>query len=289
MAIGPKNYQRFALNLAVSIRYFSGDVPIQLIYDNLSELEGFTNLFNILTPIDESDCHINGKLAPGLAKLSLYKYLAFDQNLFIDVDSLCIKDITPLLEREVTGFKTEVQGWGDLTTVDYGLSMQWSSGPKICEKYGLSPTDKLPFINSSAQIIRKGKEAERLFKQALSNIKDPIPAKELSTGWGKKMDHRQPDELYMNVALTQLNYDPTFDEGIIYFHLRNNPNPCEMHDIERGYYFIGCYGSLGTNHRRIYSMYDNILHRAIPEVLGCNHVFKIHELMTQKFMIYEPV
>lgn len=289
LAIGPKNYQRFALNLAVSIRYYSGDVPIQLIYDDLSELSEVTHLFDVLTPIDQQDCRINGKLAPGLAKTSLYKYLAFDRTLYLDVDAVCIKDIKPLLKKDRKGYEAEVQGWGTLETFDYGIAMQWANGPTIAEKYGLPLNTKLPFLNSSAQIIDKCDIAEKVFQQARENMLNPIPAKELHKGWGKKQAHRQPDELYTNIALAQLGYDPTCGDSIVYFHLRNNAQPCELGSITKGYYFLGCYGAVGTNHRRIYSFYDNIMSNAMRDVLGCNHVFKVHDLMTQKFMVYEPV
>lgn len=291
LALGQPNYGCFALNLAVSIRKYSGDVPMQLIYEPkaLSHIQGFEKkCFDVLTEIDPNDCYLNNKLAPGIAKLSLYKYLAFDNCLYLDVDAVCIKDVKPLLETKRKGYETEVQGWGELKDNDFGIKMQWAFGSTIAERYNLPLDTKIPFINSSAQFIKKGKFAESVYKKALANILDPIPIGELNKGWGKKLPHRQPDELYMNVAMMQLEHDPTCKDKLIYFKMRNEGAVLPLNKIQEDYYFLGVYGNKGTNKERIYKYYDSIMYNAMKEI-GQNHVFKVHNLMTKKFMSYEPM
>jgi len=290
LAIGLPDYGKLALNMAISIRHFSGDLPIQLIHDSTSISgikDNLPSIFDVITEIDEKDCRLNGKVYPAKAKLSLFKYAAFDRNLYLDVDGVAIKDLRPFFEAERKFYESEVQGWGDLTIHDYGLKMQWSNGSVISEHYGLPTSTMMPFINSSAQYFDKSKESELLFQCALDNLNNPIPAKELYKGWGKKLEHRQPDELYMNIALAQRGVDPTCSDKLVYFHLRNEPG-LPMAQVKSDYYVLGCYGSLGTNHRRIYEVYDTTMRIAMKSVLGQSHVFKIDNLMTSKFMVYEP-
>jgi len=175
LSIGDIAYGKFAYNLAVSIKEHC-NYPIQVVHDK-SCLNGLTSkeldIFDAFVEIkreDFMDQIQRGKgyvevLNPAKAKINIYNYLIFDETLFIDADSLCVRDLFPLFtlfENIGKHYLAHFEGYCTAGCEDF-QEMLWAYPADIWEKYNLDRQAILPAINSSVQYIRKGKDAEKLF------------------------------------------------------------------------------------------------------------------------------
>ena len=105
-AFGKVGYYQAAYNLAYSIKYHSPNVKISLFVDDIKKCKNATgdinNYVDSLNEIEHSDLYVDGKFDPAMLKVSLYKYLPFKNNLYLDVDAICLKDIQPLIDDLVS-------------------------------------------------------------------------------------------------------------------------------------------------------------------------------------------
>lgn len=274
LALGKPAYGIFAYHMAVSIRAYNNTIPIHLVYEPSAKpnLPAFTSS----EQIDPQDLYLDGKFTPALAKLNLYKYLPFEENIYLDVDGVCIRDIQKAFEQG-KDYAAESLGFLSLDE-DFGQRMLWADGKTISEHYGLDMSFKIPCINSSFQFIRKGDFAEKLYAQALENFKNPIPLGKLKNAWGKS----QPDELYMNIACGQLGYDPN-TKAEVYFRTRSTADSRTLDDIKKDFSVIGLYGTRDTNHRTVKNYYNGEMARHFRNI-GEAFSHKIEVLLTFKFM-----
>lgn len=278
LALGKPAYGQFAYNMAISIRAYNKNIPIHLVYEPSVKLKGELNIFTHKTVIAPEHVYLNGKFTPALAKLNLYKYLLFDDNVYLDVDGVCIADVEKCFEQE-KDYAAESLGYEPLSNKEYGWRMHWATGETIMKHYGLTPETMIPFINSSFQFIRKGEFAEELYAQALLNFSNPIPIMELKNAWGKS----QPDELYMNIACGQLGYDPTIPAQV-YFRTKSMAGENESAgSLKDRYPFVGLFGTKATNHRVVKMIYNGEMARHFRE-MGIPFIHKIEILLNAKFM-----
>lgn len=277
LALGKPAYGQFAYNMALSIRAHNETMPIHLIYEPSVKLNKELSVFTHLTVIDKGDAYVNGKLTPALAKLSLYKYLIFDENVYLDVDGVCISDVAKAFEQ-TKDYAAESLGYEPLSNKEYGWRMHWATGQTIADHYGLPMETKIPFINSSFQYIKKGEFCEKLFSQALQNLANCIPLNKLKNHWG----HSQPDELYMNVACGQLGYDPTVPPQV-YFRTRSMTGVITIDELRKQFVAIGLFGTKDTNHRVVRLWYNGEMSK-IFKGLGLPYMHKIETLLNYKFM-----
>lgn len=241
LAFGSKGYPYAAYNLAYSIKFYNPDLHITLIHDESikylteSDLSYFDNFISV-TPDYYTSA---GKFDPAKAKLNLYSLLPYDNNLYVDVDSLSLTDLQQLIDRFTQlGYKylTHIMGTHTLSQGDVIDSMLWANAGVIWEKYGLQDTAVLPAVNSSFQWIVKGEEAEKIFSTALDCYADPIPLDSLRNKWGGA----QPDELYINIALAKLGLNPAAPFDVMFFGDKISGKP--MTRIQQEYYFLSIYG-----------------------------------------------
>lgn len=287
LAIGNPAYGNFAFNLAVTLKEYSPNIPIQLIYEEhaISHLDEWKrSFFDWKTVIEKEDCrYTDGKLFPAKAKLKLYEYSAFENSIYLDVDGLAIKDFTPLFEQcEAAGgfYYSQMSGLHEIKDADNDFNdLQWARVKDIISHYGLKTGDIIPAINSSFQYFRMCRETKDLFNLALSLIENPIPLHLHPQKWGKA--NMQPDELYMDVALAKIKLIPELPglPQIIYFNTKRGK---ELTALKESFYMIGLYGGLGFSHQSILSMYDKILQEIFRLKGYGTHTFKIYNLMRQK-------
>jgi hypothetical protein len=235
------------------------------------------NVFTHVTIIDKADAYVNGKLTPALAKLNLYKYLMFDENVYLDVDGVCISDVAKAFEQDKE-YAAESLGYEPLSNKAYGWRMHWATGQTIADHYSLPMETKIPFINSSFQYIKKGAFCEKLFTKALDNFANCIPLNKLKNQWGKS----QPDELYMNVACGQLGYDPTTAPQV-YFRTRSMTGDTNVEALREKFTVVGLFGTKDTNHRIVRLIYNGEMAK-IFKGMGMPYMHKIESLMNSKFM-----
>jgi len=277
LAVGNPAYGQFAHNLAISIKHHC-NLPMQLIYDAKAVVDTDMSLFDVVTEMRPEHCYMGNKVMPGKAKLNIYEYLAFDECLYLDADTLVIRDLSGLKFEKY--YQAEINGTGTVNDEKWGDEMVWATPKKIAEYYDLDGK-AIPFINTSYQFIRKGKEAEELYRNALANLENAIPYKEHLREWGRRIPTAQPDELYMDVACAQVDHNPS-GESLIYFR-PNRTVGKETADIFKEHYAIGYYCSLEFNHKSIYTIYDTEM-RKYCAAAGRHHTFTINNLMRNKFI-----
>lgn len=287
MAIGKPSYGKFAWNLAVSIKAHS-DVNVCVIHDDvaLQQMEDWRlKFFDKQVVIDKDDCYQDFKFQPGKAKISLYKYLPYDENMIIDADSLCIRDVNELFElcnKDIIA--QSVGSWDE--TADL-WTCQWMPIDKVKEVYNLPKHFRIFEINSSFLFIRKGKVAEKFYEQAMQNFYTGYQSEHLHK-WGGTF----PDELAYNVAFAQLNIHPIFDDQLpetlsndgqkpIYFSTRYVNN---WGWILSNYHFLGYYGDKHFTALSLQDQYDRFM---VANLANYNmpHHYKINHLMKSKHIL----
>lgn len=281
MAFGKRGYYFMAYNIAFSIRKHDPDIKIHLIVDDKKKLASWIgtkiNYFDSIVEIDSEDLFNKGKLDPGLAKLSIYKYLPFDHNIYLDVDAIAIKSIKPLIELLVSSGKSYLSQCIGYHTIDQGDlidSMQWAKAGVVWKHFKLSKKAILPAINSSIAYILKSDESCELFNTAREFFLNPMDQKDLSHKWGGT----QPDELYMNAALAKHGIDPSM--GIIPIHFEI-PKRKTFDQVLSEYYIQGYYGGRGFIHKMYTQWVDDLLRKWHKDI-GQDHAYTMSTLLDDK-------
>lgn len=285
MAFGKPQYYWAAYNLAHSIKRFNKAVQIALISEPLSKGSRYycpelSDVIDVFVDLPSSNIYTNKKLDPAKAKLLVYDLLPFDENLLLDVDAVCLKDIEPLLNHLSSSnkdYQTIVIG---KHTIDKGrdfTAMLWSWADIVWETYNLPQDAILTATNSSSQFIRKGDAAKVLYQTASDLlINYPIPVHKLRTKWGGG----QPDELYMNIALCMLDMDAALDTDIVYVTYKRE---LDYSTIQSNYYLMGYYGGQGFTPRYYIDWLDRMIKSWYKEE-GKTHKYFIHRIIEHKYV-----
>jgi len=210
MIWGKPQYGYMAHQLAMSLKFHSPSVPIHLITDHnavgrLQTLRFFDDVQYIETPHD-----------PAQAKIDLYDRLPFEHTLWMDADGLCLAPIDTVFDNliadgESRPFRCFVHAYYNQHDANDMPLMVWARRETIWNHYGLS-NHTLPATQSSLMYIRKSELSEKIYRTMQMNYANRIPLDQLKNKWGGG----QPDELYLNVTLAQLGYDPACG-SVIYF------------------------------------------------------------------------
>ena len=294
-AFGKVGYYHAAYNLAYSIKYHSPNVKIALFVDDIKKCENATGDINkyvdSINQIEHSDLYVDGKFDPAMLKVSLYKYLPFKNNLYLDVDAICLKDIQPLIEDLVSTKRHYISHCVGYHTIDLGRgipSMQWAWADDIWEHFKLDNDAILPAINSSLQFIKVCNESKNLFGVLrILYTTNQLPTNRLRMKWGGG----QPDELYMNVALAMTQYDPSYkNDGIVgsgtsetgFIHFAS-VRGLSFKEVTDNYYFQSYYG--GRNFTsRFYTEWLDRLMKVMMRTQNKIHQFHIDRIIGQKYV-----
>lgn len=238
MTFGKPAYAYAAYNMAVSLKKHSPDIPIALAHDeNVAYLvPGWESLFDLTFLLDHKDYRTNGKIDPGKAKVHIYKYLPFKHNLYLDVDGLCLKDITPLFERLIADdrdFLCETHGsGGKADKIGYAI---WAKNEDVWDHFNIPKDATMYGIQTSMFYVHKRKETSKLFRYAKSKF--DFPMNKLTHGWGGTM----PDELIISGALAHYEMNPDMIGKAIFFGNRNVPGS-DQNIIDKNY-ILSIYGN----------------------------------------------
>jgi hypothetical protein len=259
LAFGKPIYGQSAYILAKSIKHFNPDIKIALLTDGLAvppDYSPFDELINV--PVSDYR-NRNGGFEPGRAKLLIYDKLPYINNLFIDADSIALKDIAPLLDEMIaTGkpYLTHVVGRHKIQQGNNFAEMQWAWANDIWNRYQLAEDDTLFAINSSIVFIKKSKFSQSLYNVAETLLTDyPTPTKALRRQWGGT----QPDELYMNISLAKHKYDASF-KPVMYFAMKKQD---KIEDVVSNHYLLSYYGGVNFT----YSYYTDYIQKFINKDL----------------------
>lgn len=296
IAIGRYGYLQWAVNMAASLRYHSPDIPIQLITSKSLEADAIVrkcnnNVFDVLTIVPDSEFTDEGKLFPAKLKTQLYKYLHFDETVYLDVDGCVIKDITPLFNIEAD-FASDVQAVYDMSMGDRFEAMKWARINTVYQHFQLPNDARFPALNSSFMFIRKSETAKAIFDKAYELLmNNPLPFEKHWFSWGRKSKSKnnQPDELYLNAALAVLGIVP-HGLGAIHFRMVNESGPpVALNEIAKSCYGIGLFGELRINHQSLREHYNKhmrmVWNAVITSKTGEMFSTKCEDLSTHKFAV----
>lgn len=282
-------YGKFAFNLAASIRYHSPDLPICLIHDEeaLKHLQNWQrDYFHKKIKIDRVDLYDGPRASPGKAKLSGYKYFPFDQNMIIDADSICIKDIRPLFDQcnEKPVYSQAVGSWNQDAD---SWTCQWMPLKLVKGVFDLPKEYRIFEINSSFMLIRKSPEAQKFYAQAFENYMAGNNHPKVRS-WGGTF----PDELAFNVAFAQCGIEPHFHDQEpetlsnagqkpVFFSTRFTN---DWGFVAKNYHFIGFFGDMHFTSRSLQEHYDRLM-KSYGAAFEFSHYYKIHQLMKEKHVL----
>jgi hypothetical protein len=244
MSWGDVAYGQAAYNLALSIKHYSPDIPIHLLTrpETVKEIP--------LTYFDKVEYITHPVSDPGLFKSQVYDKLPFEHTLFLDVDALCLSPVEPLFERLVSEgkpYRCFVHTFYDHTSPSTMPVMVWAYREDIWNHFGFNESHRMPATQTSLQYIHKCDWSEELFRRFLQNFLNPIPLNKLRFAWGGC----QPDELYLNVTLAELNYDPTLGDGIYFGNELTIPRPSLLQEKHT---FLSLFGTV-QNIKSLYTRY----------------------------------
>ena len=289
MAFGKPSYYQMAYNLALSIRFFDKDIPIQLVHDDQwGIVDDEKWVFTHLTKVDKEDLFVDGKFSPGKAKTRIDKYLMFDNNIYLDVDGICLKPIAPLIEQlsKLDGyFYSQTAAWmtpgGKTPKANLKRDgnnfpeMQWATLETIWEFHKLKDDAEVVAINSSFMYLKRGAKLTKFYDQVRDNIDNGIPIDRLAMPWG----NTYPDELAYNIACAQFKVDPFAGVNPVMFQYLNPLR--DIPGMHEKYYFLGLYGGIGFTHVSAWEYSDRLL-RVYHKELGLLHKYKWHYLVKDK-------
>jgi len=274
LVIGNATYMHYAANLMCSIKYYNPKIKINMITENhlVETIPKHFMLWDFLTIIDESDSYHNGKLSPGLAKVSLYKYLfdttGWKETIYLDVDAIAIRDISGLFE--CSGYFHVQKD-----------AKHWADDKEISEHFGVKKN--IHGVNTSYQYIKKCDESEKLFDLWRDlYVNSSYPMEKQLNSWFKN----QPDELYLTATLSKLgikNPFPDFSESPIYFRSRFALGERKaVSEITEQHWLIGYYGDQRFNHKSLAKLYDKLAQKHAMELLKVHNIYKYHYLINNK-------
>lgn len=150
---------------------------------------------------------------PGWCKVNLPILFDGPDTLYLDVDGVCISDITPLIAQlrdDGRHYLTTVFGQGTSDTrIEY---YAWASQAKVKAKHAL-PDDAVFYgIQSSWCYMRKGDALDKLY-QTMLQVWPQWSRHELNQQWGASL----PDELIYSIACTLTGYAPSWSTWPVFF------------------------------------------------------------------------
>lgn len=270
-----KSYVNWAVNLAASVRLYSPDLFITFLHDGIFDAIPIEeqSLFDKSVVVKSEHCTDNGEFQPGKFKLYLYEYFEHDENLFIDADSILIKDILPLfvsMQNQDIGLQV-VKSYTNEST---GWDCVWMDWNRLLSTYILPDEFTIHEINSSIIYSKKNKTAAKFWAQSQKNY-----ISEYKSRWGNKF----PDELAFNVATAQIKGE---------YKIPNCSSDCPVNmngketinKLREKCYILSFWGGKHHEYAKHYMNYDlqaQYVHRTI---LGKHNPYKIHNLMKRKMV-----
>lgn len=262
LALKRDSYACGAFNLAMSIKSYNPAINITLITDNTHlrsfRVEHFA-VFDNIKEMTFNDYNDNNGFSPGKAKLNIYKYSPYDKTIFIDADSIVLKDIAPLLDRlDGSAFKSNViEGY-----------TQWTDEETFKAFFNVATGTT---INSSWFYW----EDPEVFEIATAYYDKEFPLDKISPRWGISL----PDEMFLNASLTGLGIDPKFDANVMFFG--NEIVPETNTEIQDKFFALTLYGGQTTVRRTYIDFYDRLMFNHCNDK-GIEHRFKADGILKGK-------
>lgn len=272
IAFGKSCYGYAAYNLAISIKHFDPAMQITVLHDGAVFSKG-----NFDMSVFDNKILLEETGEPAKIKAGVYKYLPYENNLILDVDGICLKSLQPLMDRCIASGKEYLTYIYDTYTKDAPNALPhliWAYKDDIWNHFNLNG-EVLPATQSSVQFIKKGEHCENIFKKLNENLANPLPLEKLRYQWGGT----QPDELYLDVTLAQLNIVPDIGKDSLFFadHLSVLP----FKTIREDYFVLSLYGARNKLNGFYKDWYDRLM-ITFCSARGLNHKYKSNFVLQDK-------
>lgn len=271
ISFGSATYAKYAYNMAFSIKHFSKDLLVYLFTDGIG--------------LDHIDSSIFDKVElstfypedPGLNKVGLFEMSPFEKTLYLDVDGVCLRDITPLFdELESQNVFAQVIDCGKRD--DKITYSEWADNKTIWEHFDLKEDAILSGLQTSIIYFNRSEESKEFFSKLKENYENKLPKEKYLLLWGFKKHH--PDELYYSGTMSQMEIVPDKRVQPIFF-----PDKVEStQKILNEYYILSQFGGQSLVRPYAHDLYNRHL-SAIMRENKKDHLFKSQNLYKNKMIV----
>lgn len=238
LAFGRRGYAIATANMVLSLRHhgYRGRINLHCTEDMEAMLDDATKTEVLMH-------RLSNELAsnPGLCKASLPSLIRDDATLYLDVDGIAMRDVTPLVEQLMLDERPILAQAAAPYVVGAGARPQghWWVAPKtMIERHGLKDGDRIFAVNTSAMWMCKGPSLDRVQREMLK-AHAAYQRRDLVHKWGSSM----PDELCVSAACAVLGIDPTMPSVACFFDCA----PARAEQVAEAAYVLPLYGSRHSN------------------------------------------
>lgn len=271
-----------AYNIAMSIKRYNPNINITLYIDVKlldyikHDLEFFDNVNTLPGEIIYRE---KVGIDPASVKINVPRFLPYDENLYLDVDGIALKDLQPLINAlsEKEGYYlTQVVGKGTFKeTIPYAI---WSTKEKIWEFFDLNDSSIYPAIQSSYAYFKKGPELDSFYAKIKGYYDKGFSRADIKQRWGGTL----PDEMFYSATCANIGLDP--DSGLNPIFFGNKQNVKTYEEIKNEYYICAIYGNGRGNTltaKTYFHFYDEQMSE-ICKVMGRDFLYNHKVLMIDK-------
>lgn len=276
LAHGKRGYAFAAINMALSIKHHSHEIPITLFHDKnaLAQIpDNYLTFIDTYVEFDE-EFYETGRVEPGRAKLLAVDKSPYDRTLYLDVDGVCVKDIEPIFERlkgtPITCQQMGEGGFGEEIKYD-----GWSNHEYTFEFFDLSFHSRWKTTQTSWFYVEKGTP---LLLELFRYYDKRYPLDKLKYQWAGFI----PDEIIWSGVMSKHRVQLYEAEDIIYF----GTDFINHTEIVEKYFFLSLYGNgKGVTLVRpmYFELYDRIMFQMYGD-MGLDHQFKCQFIMNDKIL-----
>lgn len=282
-AFGRRGYAYMAYNLAMSIKRYNKNINITLYIDEKlldyisHDLEFFDNVNTLPASVIYRE---RTGIDPASVKINIPRFLPYDENLYLDVDGIALKDLQPLintLSKKEGYYLTQVVSKGKYNEhIDYNI---WSTKDKVWDFFDLNKEESIYYaVQSSFAYFKKGKDLESFYKVLKGYYDKGFLKSDIKQRWGGTL----PDEMFFGAVCGNLNYNPDSELTPIFFGNKKNVKSHE--DIKKEYYISAIYGN-GKGNTLTASTYFHFYDDQMSEVckeMGREFLYNHKVLMIDK-------
>ena len=238
LAFGRRGYAIATANMVLSLRHHGYRGRI-----NLHCTEGMEAMLDDATKQEVLMHGLSNELAsdPGMCKASLPSLIRDDATLYLDVDGIAMKDVTPLVEQLMLDERPILAQSAVPYVVGGDARPQghwWVAPRTMIERHDLHDGDRIHAVNTSAVWMRKG-DALNAVQREMLKAHAAYSRRDLVHKWGASI----PDELCLSAACAVLGLDPTMPSVACFF----DRAPVKAAQIAEAAYILPLYGSRMSN------------------------------------------
>ena len=259
VALGHPNFAKMALNLAISIKANSPETHISLAhnYQNLNFVDlRYRKSIDYDFYLEETYYRHNKKNAFGMMKTRLYEFTPYEHTLYIDVDSLMIKDKTPnrfFEEIEKHDFIIPHGGEMNPTSPAHDNHVHWVRFCNVRNLFAFKDCSIMGYCQSSIIGFKKCELANNIFSKA-NFVYHILAEKHIAENmWFSTV----PDELCFWLAHGIVGHTPTYnpDPYVLYAsNLRGVTNYGKVYDEKDIATFPSAMSILKSYERNFYNL-----------------------------------